>query len=500
MSTLLGDLRNTKEGRRDKSVNMRIDDSIAIRGLSQRYSHVVAAPKQLVKVTNERLVKEIYRGQRRALHPLQRTEYSFIHCIEHGPIIQPIMLCPTHFNGVPALYSSATPGLDEFSRFKKPMPWSRLGALPLMIAPEHPITFFAELPPRPGVILERDDVPIFRQLFPVRRQRSRLHHKPPSVASYITAVARRRLGENNNLVDKHRITRAVPSEVQNQLPPSLLRRASRLDPGETRSTKPKHFQGVCHPAHPHTPVVSAERVTPTASSHDPPIASKEKSPASMAVGDSNAATQSTASESGLTRVDPLATDTMCSPAAILLPAPTHPAQQPHTPAAVSSSSPPAVNPITPQLLLNHPDSSTPIPASAATAAVACHTEQPSWPLKRTEKAIRKQKEYVTFYRSFSGGPLDSPPDVPEAYEHPWRIADLYVHHNQTQNTFQVWMRSETRWIKAAVDTHHPTLSNYRLKLLDNGEPSWVLRKTMVTDRGRAKRKQEAFTTSKLADI
>ncbi|KAI6097610.1 hypothetical protein EDD16DRAFT_598306 [Pisolithus croceorrhizus] len=360
-----------------------------------------------------------------------------------------------------------------------------------MIVPEQPITFFAELPPHPGVILEHDDVPIFHQLFPICRQRSKLHHNPPSVASYITSVARRRLGNSNRLVDKRPTIRVMHAEIQNQLPASLQHQSSRLDPAETCSATPKRSQGVCHPAYVHTPIVAAECVIPTVLSHDPSMPPKGKSPESMVVDGSNAEIKSPASESRLTRVDPLATEIMCSPTAILLPAPTHPAQQPHMPAAVPSSSLPAVNPTAPQLLLNHPDSRTLNLAPATTAVVACHTEQPSWPLKHMEKAIRKQKEYVTFYRSFSGGPLDSPPDIPEAYEHPWRIADLYVHHNQTENVFQVWMRSETRWIKAAVDTHHPTLSNYCLKLLDNGEPSWVLRKMMVTDRRRAKRKQEA---------
>ncbi|KAI6100056.1 hypothetical protein EDD16DRAFT_1801295 [Pisolithus croceorrhizus] len=365
----------------------------------------------------------------------------------------------------------------------------------VMIVPEHPITFFAELPPCPGIILERDDVPIFCQLFLA-----------------ILIVQWRNVQLSGGLSSPVEIPicsyecSVVPAELQNQLPVSLQRRSSRLDPAETHSTKPKRFQDVCHPAYTHIPVVSPERVAPTALSHDPPTPSKEKSPESMVVDDSGATTQSLASVSRLTRVDPSATDTMCSPAATPLSAPIYPGQQPHPPAAVPSSSPhkshniAAVNPIAPQLLPNDPDSRTPIPASPTTATVMYCTEQPSWPLKRMEKAIRKQKEYVTFYRSSSGGPLDSPPDVPEAYEHPWRIADLYVHHNQTENTFQIWMRSEMKWIKVAVDTHHPTLSNYHLKLLDNGEPSWVLRKMMVTDRGRVKRKQEAFTTSKLSNI
>ncbi|KAI6140515.1 hypothetical protein BKA82DRAFT_4019323 [Pisolithus tinctorius] len=326
----------------------------------------------------------------------------------------------------------------------------------------------------------------------------------------------------------------MDAELKNQLPVSLQRQSSRLDPAKTHSTKPKR---VCHPAHTPTPVVAVEHVAPTTLSQDPPaVTSSEKPSESMAFDNLRAEIHPPSSRSSqpinlvspsappagidhiqlpegerrLSRVCPSARDTYYNPTATHLPTPTHPAQQPHGPAvapsiflhkpATSSFSPGKTQtrpdniasaiPITPQLFPNHPYSQIPIPATATTAAVV------NWPLKRTQKAIRKQKEYVTFYRSFSEGPLDSPPDVPEAYEHPWKIADLYVHHNQTERAFQVWIRSETGWIKAAVDTHHPTLSDYRLKLLDNGEPSWVLRKTMVTDRGRAKRKQEALTIMK----
>ncbi|KAI6146706.1 hypothetical protein BKA82DRAFT_4015550 [Pisolithus tinctorius] len=376
------------------------------------------------------------------------------------------------------LYPSHINGLGD-GRFKKSMPPTRVGASPCMIVPEKPVTFFVDIPPRPGVTLERDDVPIFRQLFPVRRQRSKLHLNPPSVArqvasfvfgfshtnprrrSYITSVAHRRLGRSDSskyLVDKHSNTRAMDAELKNQLPVSLRHQSSRLDPAKAHSTKPKR---VCHPAHTPTPVVAVEHVAPTTLSQDPPaVTSSEKPSESMAFDNSRAEIHPPSSRSS----QPI---NLVSPSA--------------PPAGIDHIQPPEGE---------RGLSRIPIPATATTAAVV------NWPLKRTQKAIRKQKEYVTFYRSFSEGPLDSPPDVPEAYEHPWRIADLYVHHNQTEGAFQVWIRSETGWIKAAVDTHHPTLSDYRLKLLDNGEPSWVLRKTMVTDRGRAKRKQEALTIMK----
>ena len=113
----------------------------------------------------------------------------------------------------------------------------------------------------------------------------------------------------------------------------------------------------------------------------------------------------------------------------------------------------------------------------------------SMPLKRIRKAIRSREECVMFYKSSGAQSLDSPPAMPQAYDHPLRIADLYVHHGWTEDTFQTWMWSGRQWTEVGVDTLHPLLSGYHLKLLDNGEPSWVTRKTMVTDQGRMKRKQ-----------
>ena len=125
----------------------------------------------------------------------------------------------------------------------------------------------------------------------------------------------------------------------------------------------------------------------------------------------------------------------------------------------------------------------------ATPNVGTRKGRVSMPLKRMRKAIRSREECVMFYKSSGPQSLDSPPVMPQAYDHPLRIADLYVHHDWTEDTFQIWMWSESQWTEVGVDTLHPLLSGYHLKLLDNGEPSWVTRKTMITDQGRMKRKQ-----------
>ncbi|KAI6139239.1 hypothetical protein BKA82DRAFT_4020301 [Pisolithus tinctorius] len=58
------------------------------------------------------------------------------------------------------------------------------------------------------------------------------------------------------------------------------------------------------------------------------------------------------------------------------------------------------------------------------------------PLRCTRKAIRGKKEWVVFYKSAGSQPLDSPPEVPHAYEYPPNTADLYVHQDRSKGTFQ----------------------------------------------------------------
>ena len=109
------------------------------------------------------------------------------------------------------------------------------------------------------------------------------------------------------------------------------------------------------------------------------------------------------------------------------------------------------------------------------------------PLRCMQKAIRNRKEWTAFYKSASGQCLDCPPKVSHAYERPLSPADIYVHQDKSKGVFQIWVWSGDRWTDAQVDTCHPVLSGYHLKLSHNGDPSWVTRKTMITDQGRAKK-------------
>ena len=114
-------------------------------------------------------------------------------------------------------------------------------------------------------------------------------------------------------------------------------------------------------------------------------------------------------------------------------------------------------------------------------------EKAAPPLRCMRRAIRNRTEWTTFYKSASSQCLDCPPKVPHAYERPLSPADIYVHQDQSKGVFQIWVWSGDRWTDAQVDTCHPVLSGYHLKLLHNGDPSWVTRKTMITDQGRAKK-------------
>ena len=144
---------------------------------------------------------------------------------------------------------------------------------------------------------------------------------------------------------------------------------------------------------------------------------------------------------------------------------------------------------------------TPNPAACPTQDVppAAKWVRPLWPpptflslhnlalpLKLQHKAIRNQRACVQWFKSTGNGSLQAPPEGPWSYDTLLCLADLYVHQDDCRHTFQVWMWSGHRWDLIKPTAPHPTLPGYCLKILDKGEPSWVTRKMMVSDQGRAK--------------
>jgi len=110
------------------------------------------------------------------------------------------------------------------------------------------------------------------------------------------------------------------------------------------------------------------------------------------------------------------------------------------------------------------------------------------PLKLQRKAIRSQQACVQWFKSTGNGSLQAPPEGSSSYDTLLCLADLYVHQDDRRHIFQVWMWSGHKWDPIKPTAIHPTLPGYCLKILDKGEPSWVTRKTMVSDQGRAKRR------------
>ncbi|KAI5983881.1 hypothetical protein EDD15DRAFT_2375842 [Pisolithus albus] len=175
------------------------------------------------------------------------------------------------------------------------------------------------------------------------------------------------------------------------------------------------------------------------------------------------------------------------------------AQEPRSPTPGACTPAPQLIPESPQLTAL-PTRPTADPSTSFPGKWLCPLHPPPFPLdpqslplplKREKRAIRSRRECVQWFKSKGNGSLRSPPDSRSAYDSPLQIADLYIHQNDRESVRQIWMWTGHRWDVADPECTHPIMSEYRLKILGKGEPSWVTRKTMVSDQGRAKRKLES---------
>ncbi|KAI6009252.1 hypothetical protein BKA83DRAFT_4129196 [Pisolithus microcarpus] len=280
-----------------------------------------------------------------------------------------------------------------------------------MFEPREPLTFRIRTTPRPGVRLERDDIPIMRQAFPIRRERSKPHLSQPAVAN-------------------------APHEVVQD--------------------------------------VAAKPTTPSRMSQ--PNTSQGSGGDSLQAGNppSERKSTSTSSSRGAAQEPRSPTPGACTPAPQLIPESPQLTALPTRPTADPSTSLPGK-----WLCPLHPP---PFPLDPQSLTL---------PLKREKRAIRSRRECVQWFKSKGNGSLRSPPDSRSAYDSPLQIADLYIHQNDRESVRQIWMWTGHRWDVADPECTHPIMSEYRLKILGKGEPSWVTRKTMVSDQGRAKRKLES---------
>ncbi|KAI6036739.1 hypothetical protein PISMIDRAFT_25429 [Pisolithus microcarpus 441] len=314
------------------------------------------------------------------------------------------------------------------------------------------------------------DIPIMRQAFPIRRERSKPHLSQPAVAKCLhQAVLSRCLITNSFLCPQGCNT---PHEV-GQDPPAKVAMPSRMSQLSTsQGGGGDSLQAGNPPSEGGSNSLSSSRGVAQEPPAPPSIASVITTPAETEQP---------------RRACPVVQDATVDPVSVLT--------------SVSSTAPQValtVRPESPQSTTS-PTQSTANPSTSLSGKWLCPLHPPpsaldpqslTLPLKRERRAIRSQKECVHWFRSNGNDNLRSPPDSRSAYDSPLQIADLYIHQNNRESVRQIWMWTGHRWDTVAPDCTHPTMSNYRLRILDKGEPSWVTRKTMVSDQGREKWKLE----------
>ncbi|KAI6156911.1 hypothetical protein BKA82DRAFT_1000384 [Pisolithus tinctorius] len=315
-----------------------------------------------------------------------------------------------------------------------------------MSEPRRPITLLADIPSLPGIYLECNDTPFLHEAFPICHHRSKPHLSWPGISNYITSAARRH--------------HPVPSRCLIDEPNTLLHGRGKC-PGfvDDASVGPALSSGgfqrrmnMCA-----VPMKRHFNVTHSCSS----ITSNNCSP----VMDSS-------------------NHRVFAPPDIV---PTTALQDSEFNRVTSSLVSPSDNCLRVNDSSNH---RMPTPPDIVPTAALQDSDSNRAATSPASPSELSRKECVTFYKSNASGSLDFPPSAPEAFEYCPKPADIYVHCDEAHNITQVWIWSGDQWTKAGVDICHPTLPGYRLKLLDSGEPSWVTRKMMVTDQGRAKRKHQ----------
>ncbi|KAI5983923.1 hypothetical protein EDD15DRAFT_2375934 [Pisolithus albus] len=253
-----------------------------------------------------------------------------------------------------------------------------------MFEPREPLTFRIRTTPRPGVRLERDDIPIMRQAFPIRRERSKPHLSQPAVANYCVPATSRRL--HQTVLSRCLITN------------NFLRPRG------------------CDAPHEVVQDVAAKPTTPSRMSQ--PNTSQGSGGDSLQAGNPPSERKSTSSSSsrGAAQEPRSPTPGACTPAPQLIPESPQLTALPTRPTADPSTSFPGK-----WLCPLHPP---PFPLDPQSLPL---------PLKREKRAIRSRRECVQWFKSKGNGSLRSPPDSRSAYDSPLQIADLYIHQNDRES-------------------------------------------------------------------
>ena len=71
------------------------------------------------------------------------------------------------------------------------------------------------------------------------------------------------------------------------------------------------------------------------------------------------------------------------------------------------------------------------------------------------------------------------------YSDPLCEGDLFI--NVFSGGIQAWVWKGKAWVPIKGGDPHPYIDGYCVSFLQDGEPSWVTKKTMVTYRGKRRR-------------
>lgn len=114
---------------------------------------------------------------------------------------------------------------------------------------------------------------------------------------------------------------------------------------------------------------------------------------------------------------------------------------------------------------------------------ACNPMLPGYIPSKEVKQFSGGSGQTAWYRTSTMYSMQNPP-VPSDV----RVADLWVHSNTLEGTFQAWMYNQKHeWVPVMTGFSHPTFPNRVLHLRAGGVPSWVLRHTLTTYKGRLRK-------------
>jgi hypothetical protein len=113
------------------------------------------------------------------------------------------------------------------------------------------------------------------------------------------------------------------------------------------------------------------------------------------------------------------------------------------------------------------------------------TQTPKALFERSLKAIRCREEVTSWYSSQDPAPLSSPPTAPPLFSDALQEGDLFIH--MYRGGVQSWIWAGTSWMPVKECHPHPSIEGYCFFLLENNDPTWVTRRTVVTYRGKKRK-------------